>query len=227
MTNTINFYKIVCATPKTKTSFTNDSQLGLFLDKQNINDISSITYENREGLPKIYNSYITEENRGKKIIFVHDDVLIEDMFIFEKLDVAFQKYDVIGLAGSKSCNINSEIPAWHLMCDRKDMVGEVAHSKDKKVWTSIFGDTDSRALILDGLFIAVDVSKLLDSGTRFDENFKFHHYDITFCLNANKNKLKMGVYPIRVIHFGLGDSMMSDDWRMSASLFKQLYTNAK
>lgn len=227
MTNTINFYKIVSATPKTKTSFTNDSQLGLFLDKQNINDISSITYENQEGLPKIYNSYITEENRGKKIIFVHDDVLIEDMFMFEKLDVAFQKYDVIGLAGSKACNINAEIPAWHLMCDRKDMVGEVAHSKDKKVWTSIFGDTDSRALILDGLFIAVDVSKLLDTGTRFDENFKFHHYDITFCLNANKNKLKMGVYPIRVIHFGLGDSMMSDDWRMSASLFKQLYTNEK
>lgn len=223
MSNNNNIYKIVAATEHTKESFKTDSQLSLFLDKCNLNHISNIIYENKTGLSKIYNSFISEENRGKKIIFVHDDVLIEDIFFIEKLDLAFEKYDIVGLAGAKKCKIDSPYPAWHLMCDKKDMVGEVAHSKDKKIWTTCFGETDSRALILDGLFIAVNVSKLLDTGTKFEEIFDFHHYDISFCLNANKNKLKMGVYPIRVIHFGLGDSMNSLEWRRSAELFKKIY----
>lgn len=227
MPNNNNFYKIVSATTHNADSFKSKSQLSLFLDKNNLNNISNILYNNKDGLPKVYNSFITEENRGKKIIFIHDDVLIEDIFLFEKLDLAFEKYDIVGLAGSKRCKLDSPFPAWHLMCDKNDMVGEVAHSKDKKVWTTCFGETDSRALILDGLFFAVDVSKLLDTGTKFDENFEFHHYDISFCLNANKNKLKMGVYPIRVIHFGLGDSMNSEEWRKSADIFKNLYINGK
>lgn len=103
------------------------------------------------------------------------------------------------------------------------MVGEVAHSKDKMSWTTVFGPTNSRALILDGLFIAVDVNKLLETNTFFDENFSFHHYDISFCLRANQNKLKMGVCPLKVTHYGLGDSMNSQNWTKSAELFKKLY----
>jgi hypothetical protein len=227
MTNTLNNYKIISATPYSKEDFKNKSQLSLFIDKVGISNISNIQYENKIGLPKIYNQFITEENRNKKIIFVHHDVLIEDLFLFEKLDIAFEKYDIVGLAGAKTCNINAEMSAWHLMTNRDDMVGEVAHSKDKKVWTTVFGPTDARALVLDGLFIAVDIAKLLDTGTRFDENFDFHHYDISFCLNANKNKLKMGVYPIKVTHFGLGDSMMSEGWNKSNQVFKKLYAYGK
>jgi GT2 family glycosyltransferase len=225
MTNNINKYKIICATPLKKEEFKEKSQLSLFLDKNMVLKNSHIIYENKEGLSKIYNSFINETNKDYYLLFLHDDILIEDIFLFEKLDIAFSKYDIVGLAGSKQCNIKSEIPAWHLMSDRSHWVGEVAHSKDKKVWTSVFGPTDSRALVMDGLFLAVNVNKLLETNTKFDENFKFHHYDITFCLRANKNKLKMGVYPIKTTHFGLGDSMMSDDWKKSAELFKKLYSN--
>ena len=222
MSEILNNYHFVVATPQNKQNFHKKSQIGLFFDKENIENYTVI-YENKEGLPKIYNKFIKEENRDKHIVFVHDDVLIEDLFWKEKLEIAFQKYDIVGLAGSKKCDLSSDIPAWHLMCDRNDLVGEVAHSKDKVNWTTIFGPTDSRALILDGLFIAVNVAKLLETNTKFDEDFSFHHYDITFCLNANKNKLKMGVYPIKVTHYGLGDSMNSDQWRKSANCFKQKY----
>jgi hypothetical protein len=78
--------------------------------------------------------------------------------------------------------------------------------------------------MIDGLFIAVNVDRLLDTNTRFDEDFDFHHYDISFCLIANKNKLKIGVYPIRVVHFGLGDSMMSPEWSKSQVVFKNKYS---
>jgi hypothetical protein len=216
-------YKIVTATPNDLKTFKASSQLCLSLDKIGISNKCKVITENKEGLPKIYNSFINEEHKDYYIIFIHDDVLIEDLFFEEKLQLAFEKYDIVGLAGSKRCDLNSPMSAWHLMSDKKDWVGEVSHSKDKKVWTSTFGETDSRALILDGLFIGVNVERLLETNTRFDENFTFHHYDISFCLNANNNKLKMGVYPIKVTHFGLGDSMNTPEWQESAMKFKQLY----
>ena len=174
---------------------------------------------------KVYNRFITEENRNTKIIFVHDDVLIEDLFFMDKLNLAFEKFDIVGLAGAKSCNIAADYPAWHLMAPREDLVGEVSHSRGGINWTTVFGKTPNRVLMIDGLFIAVDIAKLLDTNTRFDEEFTFHHYDITFCLNANKNKLKMGVYPIRVVHFGLGDSMNTPEWQESSVKFKEKYGN--
>ncbi len=222
MYKSLNNYHFVVATQNNEENFKKNSPICLFLDKTENFSNSTVLYENKTSLTKVYNSFITQENSDKKIIFVHDDVLIEDVFLFEKLDVAFEKYDIVGLAGTKKCD-TTKPPAWHLMSERQDHVGEVAHSKDKVYWTTVFGPTDSRALIIDGLFIAVSVKKLLDSNTRFDENFDFHHYDITFCLNANKNKLKIGVYPIKVTHFGLGDSMNTEEWMQSSLKFQKLY----
>jgi GT2 family glycosyltransferase len=100
-----------------------------------------------------------------------------------------------GLAGATKCDLNAQMMAWHLMAPRESFVGEVAHSNGGITWTTVFGQTPARALVIDGLFIAVNVDALLSTGTRFDEDFDFHHYDISFCLQANKNKLKIGVYP--------------------------------
>ena len=149
--------------------------------------------------------------------------MIEDLFWYEKLDNAFEKYNIVGLAGTKKCDLSSPAPAWHLVSDRSEQLGEVAHCHDKKVWTTAFGPTEGRVLIMDGLFIAVDIAKALDSKTKFDERFDFHHYDMSFCLTANKNKLKMGITHIRVIHFGLGDSMRTPEWEQSAVKFKNYY----
>lgn len=216
----VNQYHFVCATPLSPKKF-EESQFNLFLDKFGYKNYT-IIHSNKEGLPRVYNKFITEEYKDKKVIFIHDDVLIEDLFWQEKLNIAFEKYDIVGLAGSKKID-QSKPPAWHLMSERNDMVGEVAHAHEGKIWTTVFGPTDSRALVLDGLFIAVDVHKLLSTDTKFDEDFDFHHYDISFCLRANNNKLKMGVTPIRVIHFGLGDSMNTPEWNSSAARFKLKY----
>lgn len=215
-------YKFVVASPLDEEKFKTHSAFACLLAKFNGID-AHIVYNNKEGLPKVYNKFISEENRDKNLIFVHDDVLIEDIYIFEKLELAFSNYDIVGLAGSKECDLSSEITAWHLMSKRGSHVGEVAHSKDDSVWTTVFGPTPSRALLIDGLFIGVNVAKLLDTNTKFDENFEFHHYDISFCLRANQNKLKIGVYPIRVNHSGLGNSMNSEEWAKSHLKFKQLY----
>jgi GT2 family glycosyltransferase len=215
-------YKFIIATPLSKSDFQEKAAIAITLDKLNCD--YEVIYENKEGLTKVYNRFITEDNKGKKLIFIHDDVIVEDLFIFEKLDLAFEKFDIIGLAGATKCDLNAQIMAWHLMAPRESYVGEVAHSKGGINWTTVFGQTPARALVIDGLFIAVNVDILLETGTRFDEDFDFHHYDISFCLQANKNKLKIGVYPIRVVHFGLGDSMNSPEWVENAKKFKEKYT---
>jgi len=223
MSKSPNNYKFIVATQYNHNDFWEKSQIGLFLEKAGYTNSCEIVYENTKGLPIVYNSFFTLANRDKKLIFVHDDVLIDDLFLEEKLNIAFEKYDIVGLAGATTCDLSAQVPAWHLMSSRDNHVGEVAHSSGKNVWTSIFGLTDSRALVIDGLFIAVNVAKLIDTNTFFDEKFGFHHYDITFCLRANENKLKIGVAPIKLTHFGLGDSMNSPEWHQSAEIFKKFY----
>lgn len=224
MSKSLNNYHFIIATPKSADEFREKSQMALFIDKMiTIQKIQyTVIFENKEGLPKVYNKFINEKYKDQKLIFVHDDVIIDDLFWEEKLDIAFEKLDIVGLAGSKKCDLTRP-PAWHLMSDKQDHVGEVAHSHNKISWTTCFGPTNSRALLLDGLFLAVNTKKLLESKTFFDERFSFHHYDITFCLKANQNKLKMGVAPIKVTHFGLGDSMNSSEWFQSAESFKKHY----
>ena len=217
--------KIVIVTT-TKGSGTNlllKRPLGFFLEKTGWDARTEIVENNTEGLSKVYNRFLSDEYKDKFVIFIHDDVLVNDLFFEEKVLLAFEKFDIIGLAGSKSCDLSSEHPAWHTMSPREDFVGEVAHSKDGKVWTTVFGPTDSRVLVLDGLFIGVNVNTALEKGLTFDENFGFHHYDITFSLRANEKKIKAGFFPISVIHFGLGSSMNTDGWRESAKKFKELY----
>jgi GT2 family glycosyltransferase len=180
---------------------------------------------NKEGLSSLYNKYIEDPKYTKDILlFVHDDVELEDMFLIEKLQNS--PYDVTGLAGTKKADMSLP-PAWHLMSKKEDWVGEVAHastaSDKKEVWTTVFGPTNSRALLIDGLFIAVNVESVKEKQVKFDENFKFHHYDLSFCIQCNKAKLKIGVLPIRVVHHGLGDSMLTDEWKESANIFKQIY----
>jgi hypothetical protein len=184
-----------------------------------------IVKNNKDGLSKVYNKFLEDPKHSKEILlFVHDDVEIEDMFLIEKLQNS--PYDVTGLAGSKKADLTKP-PGWHLMSTREDWVGEVAHAeiKDgkKNVWTTCFGPTDSRALLIDGLFIAVDVKSLKEKNIKFNEKFEFHHYDLSFCIDCNKAKVKIGVLPIRVVHHGLGDSMISEEWKVSAEIFKQTY----
>ena len=196
------------------------------LEKQNILRSAKefdfhIVKNNKRGLPELYNEFLYDPKyKDDILLFVHDDVELEDVFLVEKL--LNSPYAVTGLAGATTADM-SKPPAWHLMSDRSTHVGEVAHASENRVWTTCFGPTNSRALILDGLFLAVDVEAVTSKGAKFDEDFTFHHYDITFCLDCNSKKVKCGVLPIRVVHHGLGDSMNTPEWRDSAQKFYQKY----
>ena len=178
--------------------------------------------DNTESLSKCYNKILKDpRNLDKTVLFVHDDVELNDIFLGRKL--LDSPYSITGLAGAKSFNKTFDKAAWHISAPREDHVGEVAHNKDGNVWTTVFGPTKSRALIIDGLFIACKVKDLVKKDLYFDEAFGFHFYDITFCLRANDKKVSCGVLPIHVVHHGLGDSMLTPEWEEANIKFKEAY----
>lgn len=182
-----------------------------------------ICKDNKKGLSEVYNSFIIDPKFTNDILlFVHDDIEIKDLFLVETLNES--PYTVTGLAGTKTANLNSAA-AWHLMSDRQHFVGEVMHVKENNIWTTVFGPSQSRALLIDGLFMAINIEHIINTSIRFNEKFKFHHYDLSFCLECNKQKVPVGVMPIAVIHHGLGDSMMTEDWRNSADEFQKYYNS--
>lgn len=178
---------------------------------------------NNKGLSTCYNEILKNpENLDKNVLFVHDDVVLEDIFLYEK--VMSSRYSITGLAGTKSFDKKVEKSAWHLCStSREDFVGEVAHIKDNKIWTTVFGPTSKSALIIDGLFIACKIKDLVEKEVYFIEDFDFHHYDMAFCLKAYEKRVSVGVQPIRVVHHGLGDSMMSQDWELSNQKFQNYF----
>jgi hypothetical protein len=170
-----------------------------------------INANNSTGLAKAYNKQLVPENLIKHdiVLFVHDDVFIDDLKLKGKLVVAMNnlKYDIVGLAGAKSVEIK-EPCLWHLMTERRMMSGSVSHpTGNNQLAVTCFGPWPQRCLVMDGLFLAVNLSRALEVGWKFDEDFMYHHYDIAACLTANKLKMKMGTYPINVTHSspGLGD----------------------
>jgi GT2 family glycosyltransferase len=158
---------------------------------------------NNENIGKHYNKVLKMAlaEGYETVILMHDDIHMDDHGYSDKLLEAFKEYDIVGLAGAKQIEIKQ--PAlWHLMSKQEDWSGAVAHpANDKQIFMTSFGPTPQRCLVLDGLFLAIKVSSLNDN-ISFDENIPAiaHHYDLDFCLTANKNKLKLTTWPIWVVH---------------------------
>jgi hypothetical protein len=189
-----------------------------------------ITWDNTHGMPFVYNKKIEEykDSCVDFLVCVHDDVYIDDLKLYEKLQLAKSKlgYDIVGLAGGLNPRLTN--PAlWHIMTDRNQQRGEVSHpaGNNNQTMTTAFGPTPSRVAIADGLFLALHIPTIRKTNWKFNENYTFHHYDIASCIDANRAKLKRGVYPIHVIHSSPGLMSIHDDlWAKSNEKFLKEYT---
>ena len=185
--------------------------------------------QNRRPLPELYNEYISEKYLKKHdiVLFVHDDVYIDDLGCFDKLYNSLFDYgnDIVGLAGTTQATVKK--PAlWHLMSDKKYHTGHVAHinEKDDTMFTTAFGPYPKRCLLLDGLFLGINIKTVLKADWKFNENFAFHHYDLSSCLDANKKKLKLSTCNIHVVHASPGlNNYYEESFQESEKKFLQLY----
>lgn len=186
-------------------------------------------YDNTEPLTHVYNRYINKKTAKKYdiVLFAHDDLYIDDLKLRGKLYGAIDRFDIIGLAGCVNPVVKA--PAlWHRMSKREDWRGIVNHPymDDINVITSTsFGPTPSRVLLLDGLFMAVNLKSVLSVDWKFNEEFSYHHYDLSACLDANKLSLKIGVIPVNVIHVSKGlNDYYDKEFQQSQKKFLDIYS---
>lgn len=195
-------------------------------------DVEWVT-RNTTGLPAVYNRFITEENAKyyDNILFVHDDVWIDDEMIADKIGWAMMDYDIVGVAGALNPKIQHP-SLWHMMSERKDHRGQAGHfvnqqktkSFGEPCYMTSFGVTPSRVAVVDGVFVAVNLRAVLDKKWKWNENFTFHHYDIASCIDANNLGLRIGVYPINIYHASPGLKSLEDPvWSASNKKFLELY----
>jgi GT2 family glycosyltransferase len=126
-------------------------------------------------------------------------------------------FDVIGLAGNRR-RVPRQ-PGWLFLDERltpdnrENLSGAVGHGRGLPLDTiDVFGPSGQPVKLLDGLFLAVGSETLRAKSIRFDERFDFHFYDVDFCRQAENAGLRMGTWPISVVHESSG-GFISDGWR--------------
>ena len=213
-------FAIVSCTTSTEETFKNTS-LGKSLSRlEKILDFSTkIFYENKEGLSTCYNKAIEVFLKRRQdelvnykdsidaLVFVHDDVSLTDIFLDEKLETGFKTYGILGVAGSSKFSLNEPV-VWH-NSPKECWSGAVEHPMVNKdvapgsFYYTLFGATPKTCAVIDGVFIAIDLTKI--GKLRFQEEFMFHFYDLAFCMEAYFEKIKIGTTNVHLTHMSHGD----------------------
>ena len=222
-------FKIVTASQKSKLE---DTLLYKSLAEKCIYSPGEILFygDNKRSLTSVYNEAITKlkEENIKLAIFVHDDVYINCFDFKFRIRSLAEKYAVYGLAGTKAITIKEPV-LWHLMSERQNLRGCVAHGKDSAsyIYTS-FGPLPDNVVMIDGVLIGVNLDALPEN-VRFDESIpsKFHFYDLIFSLDCSLNKVKVGVGDVPIIHNSPGLQKMSEEWLSGQKYFLKKYEKFK
>ncbi|WP_118181878.1 glycosyltransferase [Paraburkholderia phosphatilytica] len=199
--------RIVCGTRHSQADFLAKTALGRSLiAHQKLNPVDVCLFpENRRGLSEIYNTAI-EQARGNPaiLVFIHDDVHLLDFQWSQNLREGLKSFDVIGAAG------NTRIVPGHsswvfindrlTIDDRSKLSGAVGHGKGFPCRLANYGAAGQRCKLLDGLLLAVDSERLHERGVSFDEQFQFDFYDLDFCRTADEKGLRLGTWPMSVVH---------------------------
>lgn len=186
---------------------------------------------NEYSLTEVYNKAINVLSERKSedeiTVFAHNDIIFDTKDWGRKLLKHFNNskdYQIIGVAGSKSMNLNG---CWWLdennKMNSKDMIGIVNHFNGLRKWTSKYSETFygvKPVVIVDGLFMAVDLNKIVH---KFDESYKgFHFYDISFCFPNYLDGCNIGVITdIRITHKSIGQT--NDEWEKNRIQFVKEY----
>lgn len=185
-----------------------------------------IAFENRAGLPAVYNAALDRAGPDDAVLFVHDDIWLDDPEWLPKLLLALRRFDVVGVAGNVR-RVRDQV-AWlylkvqdgRFWLDGNHLSGAVAHGPRPGGEVTYFGPSPAHCELLDGLFIAARKDVAARSGVRFDETFDFHFYDLDFCRTARQAGLSVGTWPIAMTHQSTG-AFNSPGWQSGLVRYQQ------
>lgn len=215
---------IVSATRQTEQGFWDTTALGASLRRLSFDERirGRIAYQNLRGLPEVYNQALDESQDSDILVFVHDDVWLEDSFLADRLHEATMRYDVVGVAGNRRRQPGQ--PAWAFADttlawdDKAHLSGAVAHGAYPFGAVSYFGQVPAACELLDGVFLAAKRGRLVETGVRFDSRFSFDFYDMDFCRTARRAGLALGTWPISLTHQS-GGAFGSERWKQGQAQY--------
>jgi GT2 family glycosyltransferase len=178
---------------------------------------------NKMSIAKAYNKAIDfciKENVDY-LVLCHDDVILENVTEAKLLE-NFDQFDMFGVAGATECKLEKPV-LWHLMgggFGSGNLHGAVSHLQPGcvKSMTS-FGSYPHRAVIIDGVFMAI--KREVFEKVRFDEKCpaKWHHYDLDYSMAAHKAGFKVGVGDILITHASPGLSEFTPEFNAGQDWF--------
>ncbi|MBS0266511.1 MAG: hypothetical protein JSS02_31555 [Planctomycetes bacterium] len=218
--------ELVAASRRTEREFWTQAALGLSLRRlQHDRRLSARLYfENARGLPDVYNERIRGTDSAEILVFVHDDVWIDDCFFADRLLEGLQAYDVLGVAGNRR-RVPRQ-PAWVFVDEQftwdqpTNLSGRVSHGANYCGQIAWFGNVPAECELLDGLLLASRKEVLLSRQVTFDSRFAFHFYDLDFCRLARDRQLRLGTWPIGLTHESSG-AFGSANWKLAYQLYLQ------
>ncbi len=226
--------EFVSCTQRSHDDFWENSALGISIRRIGADPraYGYIAYENRLGLPVIYNQRINTSDDADVLVFLHDDIWLDDFFFIDRILEGVKHFDIFGLAGSNrrspfqmSWAFDTDLGGGNFQWKQIDTLsGTVAHGEKPFGEISRYGLAPKEVELLDGLFIAASKAKLLEKGIRFDERFDFHFYDLDFCRTACNAGLRMGTWPIAVTHQS-GGRMGTPHWQEQYRKYIEKWTN--
>jgi GT2 family glycosyltransferase len=201
---------VVTATRLSEADFWDKSALGLSLRrmKQDSRLNACPCFDNRRGLPDVYNEHLAAPDCAEHVIFVHDDVWLDDYFIADRVLEGVERFDVIGVAGDRRRRPGQ--PSWGFVDPRltreesEYLSGSVAHGQQPFGQVSTWGVVPAECEVMDGVFFAAKRDTLREHDVRFDPRFEFNLYDMDFCRTARDKGLTLGTWPICITHQSRG-----------------------
>jgi GT2 family glycosyltransferase len=212
---------VAVATRLDEPGFWERAPLGLSLRRLSDPRIAArVTPANRAPLPLAYNAAIDAPEGADIVVFAHDDLWIDDFFFHERLAEGLERFDVIGLAGSRTRRDGQR--AWCFVEEAKlrdntpNLSGRIAHGARPFGQVFYFGSVPAECELLDGVLLAARRSVLRAQGVRFDPAFAFHCYDMDFCRSARAAGLRLGTWPVCATHQSVG-GFESEAWKSASA----------
>ena len=217
--------EIVSATRLTEDEFWDTSALGQSLAALHYDEriITRISYENRRGLPLIYNESILSVDDHDIVLFIHDDVWLHDFYFIDELIASLEIYDIVGLAGNR-CRVPHQL-AWYTKSNSGEsnfdfLNGIVGQGMQPLAAPPlVMGPNPVECEFLDGLFVAAKKQVLRKNLVLFDPRFDFHFYDMDFCRSARSKKLRIGTCRISVTHQSPTGAYGSPSWQTNSQAY--------
>lgn len=180
-----------------------------------------VSANNRAPLAHTFNAAIDKAQTDEVLVFIHDDVWIDDWYISLRLQEALEVFDVVGVAGNTRRQAQQE--GWLIQPDTREkdlshVSGGVSHGTPTTGQIAMFGTSPQPARLLDGVMLAAKAAVLQKAGVQFDPLFAFHFYDTDFCRSCEAKGLRLGTWPLALTHQSAG-AWQSEDWSHAFQLY--------